>query len=61
MDKKPALCSIYLLDGNTYKQQLNLTAINFYDDRFEIDGIFNQKRKYKVQILLIIIKKTIII
>ena len=50
MDKKSALCSIYLLEGNIYQQQLNLTAINFYDDRFEVDGIFNQKGKYKVQI-----------
>ena len=50
MDKKSAMCSIYLLEGNIYQQQLNLTSINFYDNRFEVDGIFNQKGKYKVQI-----------
>lgn len=43
-------CNIYLLDGNVYRQQLNISYINLYDDRCEIDFIFNKKGKYKIQI-----------
>ena len=50
MNKKGATCDVYLLEGNTYKQRLNTSCINFYNDRFEVDTIFNEKGKYKVQI-----------
>ena len=50
MNKKAALCSIYLLKGNSYDEQLNLSSIYFYDNRFEVETIFNQKGKYKVEI-----------
>jgi len=50
MDQKGATCNIYLLEGNCYMQQLNVEIVNFYNDRFEIDAIFNKKGKYKVEI-----------
>ena len=50
MDQKAAMCSIYLLEGNTYYEQPNSSMINFYNDRFEVNSIFNQKGKYKVEI-----------
>ena len=50
MKNARASCNIYLLDGNVYKQQLNISYINVYDDRCEIDLIFNKKGKYKIQI-----------
>ena len=30
-------------------QQLNLEIVNLYEDKFEIDCIFNKKGKYKVE------------
>ena len=50
MENKGDSCSIYLLQGNCYNQQLNLSMLNFYKDRFEVDCIFNKKGKYKVKI-----------
>ena len=50
INKKGASCNVYLLEGNTYKQQLNASCINFYNDRFEVYTIFNKKGKYKVVI-----------
>ena len=50
MDQKGAMCNIYLLEGNCYMQQLNVNIVNFYNDRFEIDALFNKKGKYKVEI-----------
>ena len=50
MEQKTALCNIYLLEGNIYKQLLNLSCINFYNDRFEVNCIFNKKGKYKVKL-----------
>ena len=50
MSSKTAMADIYLLQGNVYQQLLNSTSINFYDDRFEVDCIFNKKGKYKVTI-----------
>ena len=50
MSTKTAICDIYLLKGNVYHQLLNSTYINFYEDRFEADCIFNKKGKYKVKI-----------
>ena len=39
-----------MLDGNTYRQQLNQSFINFYNDRIEFDLIFNKKGKYKIEL-----------
>ena len=50
MSTKQGLCNIYLLKANVYQQLLNLSMINFYDDRFEVDCIFNEKGKYKIRI-----------
>lgn len=43
-------CSIFLIEGSNYNQKTNLYKINYYRDRFEIDCIFNQKGKYKIDI-----------
>ena len=51
ISKKGAKCNVFLLEENSYKQQLNLNLINFFDDRFEVDVIFNNKGKYKIEIL----------
>ena len=48
--QKAVTCDIYLLEQNCYKQQLNLSMVNRYKDRFEINAIFNKKGKYRVQI-----------
>jgi len=50
MNKKGATCSLYFLEGNCYKQQLNTSKINFYEDKFEIATVFNKKGKYKIEI-----------
>ena len=50
MSSKTAISDIYLLQGNVYQQVLNSTNINFYEDKFEVDCIFNKKGKYKVEI-----------
>ena len=50
MTQKGASCRVYFLQNNCYMQQLNLEMINCYEDRFEIDCIFNKKGKYKVEI-----------
>ena len=50
MNTKGGSCNLYLLEGNTYMQQLNVTIINFYDDRLEVDTIYNKKGKYLVRI-----------
>ena len=50
MDNKAALCSVYFLQGKTYQERRNANNINIYDDRFEVDCIFNKRGKYKVQI-----------
>ena len=50
MCKKTGLCNVYLLQGNVYQQLLNLSYINFFDDKFEVNCIFNKKGKYKIQI-----------
>ena len=50
MENKGGSCSIYLLQENCYNKQLNLSMLNFYKDRFEVDCIFNKKGKYKVEI-----------
>ena len=50
MEKKIGNCLIFLLEGNNYNQYTNLNMINYYENRFEIDCIFNKKGKYKVEI-----------
>lgn len=50
MKKAGASCNVYLLQGNCYNQQLKLSYTNYYEDRFEVDCIFNKKGKYKVQL-----------
>ena len=50
MSQKTGICNIYLLQNNVYQQLTNLTLINFYEDKFEVDCIFNQKGKYKIKI-----------
>jgi len=50
MNKKDASCKINLFYEKHIITQSNLDMINFYDDRFEIDCIFNKKGKYEVQI-----------
>jgi len=50
MNNKSALCSVYLLQGNIYQTIENAHNINFYEDRFEVDCIFNKRGKYKVNI-----------
>ena len=49
MSTKTILCDVFLLQGNIYQQILEMDNINFYDDRAEIDCIFNKKGKYKVK------------
>ena len=54
MKNKGLMCSISLLEGkNNSKKKLEekLSLINFYDDRIEIDCIFNKKGKYKIAFL----------
>ena len=43
-------CNVYLLDGNVYRQQLNHSLTNYYDEKIEFDLIFNKKGKYKIQL-----------
>ena len=50
MKNMNASCNVYLLKNNCYYQQLNLDFIFYYDDRFEVDCIFNKKGKYKITI-----------
>ena len=49
MSTKTLICDVYLLQGNVYQQILDVDKINFYNDRAEIDCIFNKKGKYKVR------------
>lgn len=48
IEQKKILCNVFLLQGNCYMQQSNVTLINFRGDRYEADCIFNKKGKYKV-------------
>ena len=50
MEQKAAMCNIYLLEDNCYKQQLTLSLINYYNNRFEVNARFNKKGKYKIEI-----------
>ena len=50
MNTKGASCKTNYKEGSTYKSQLNTTKIDFYDDRFEIQTVFNKKGKYLVEI-----------
>ena len=48
IEKRGLTSNTFLLEGNCYKQQLNSTMVNFIEDRFEVDCIFNKKGKYRV-------------
>ena len=50
MKNVEADANIYLLSGNCYYQQLKLNYNNYYDDRFEVDCIFNKKGQYKIEL-----------
>ena len=50
MEKRNASCKIYFFFKNRYKQLLNCDKINFYNNRFEVDCIFNKKGKYKIDL-----------
>ena len=50
MDKKGVSCNVYFLQNNCYYQQLNLTLINKFEDRFEFICLFNKKGMYKVSL-----------
>ena len=45
-----ASCKIYYFEKKFYKQLLNCDMINCYEDRFEVDCIFNKKGKYKIEL-----------
>ena len=48
LEKKDLSCRVFLLEGEWYKYQPNLELINFYNDRFEINCIFNKKGRYLI-------------
>lgn len=50
MKNARANCNVYLLEGNTYMQQLNCMSMNYYNDRVEFDCIFNKRGKYKIEL-----------
>ena len=47
--QKNLTCNVFFLEGNCFNQQLNVNLVNCYEDKFEIDCIFNKKGKYKVE------------
>jgi transglutaminase/protease-like cytokinesis protein 3 len=47
---KFASCQVYFLQGNTYGKQSNLSFIIPWEDRFEINCIFNKKGTYLIRI-----------
>ena len=50
MNKVDVSCEVYLLQNNCFHQQLNLSLINKYEDKFEITCLLNRKGKYKIQL-----------
>ena len=50
LNTKGAMCCLLYYENNVYNQKLGTTKVNFYDDRFEADTIFNKKGKYRIQI-----------
>jgi len=50
MKNKNASCKIYFSQNKNYKQILNCDMINYFDDRCEVDCIFNKKGKYKIEL-----------
>ena len=50
VNKKGASCKINLFYESSVIKQNNLCKINFYNDRLEIDCIFNKKGEYEVEI-----------
>ena len=47
--QKNLTCNVFYLEGNCFNQQLNSEIVNLYEDKFEIDCIFNKKGQYKVE------------
>lgn len=45
-----ASCKLYFEVNKSYKQILNCDMINFFNNRFEVKCIFNQKGKYKIEL-----------
>ena len=50
MKNMQAQCSVHLLIDNCYYEQSNLDFRFYYDDRCEINCVFNKKGKYKIKI-----------
>ena len=50
MKNYKASCTVNLLIDNCYYQQSNLNFIFYYDDRCEVDCVFNKKGKYQITI-----------
>ena len=50
MKNKNVSCKIYFSQNKNYNQILNCDMITYFDDRFEVDCIFNKKGKYKVEL-----------
>lgn len=42
-------CHVYYLKENCFYEQTNLILVQNYEDRFEVDIIFNKKGKYKIE------------
>jgi hypothetical protein len=47
--QKNLTCNVFYLEGNCFNQQLNSEIVNLYEDKFEINCIFNKKGQYKVE------------
>ena len=50
MKNRNASCKIYFYENRCFKQLLNCNKIDYFDDRFEVDCIFNRKGKYKIEL-----------
>ena len=44
-DELELQCSVYYLKENCFYEQRNIVLIHNYEDRFEVDNIFNKKGK----------------
>lgn len=52
-------CKVYYLKENCFYEQKNLQLVHNYEDRFEVDIIFNKKWIYKIEFLKAVGKKEI--
>ena len=50
MNIKGAMCDLFYYENKVYHQKLRTTKVNFFDDRFEVDTIFNKKGEYLIEI-----------